>query len=414
MSSYWDTRIGTVPTDDLAVVSSVGDLAVVTTPTGGTTPAADMPPAMTPHTASRRAAKKKSIWQLELTPTKVPRRDLMQFSRQLAVFVKAGIPILEALGDITEETTNKHFRAILTDIQADLRAGETMAGAVARHAEAFPPFYANMLETAELTGHLDDVLIRLADYLERDIEARRKLVSALIYPVIVLVLAIVVILVMVIFVLPKFKSFFVDLHAKLPLPTRMLLAGSDWVSTYWYIPIAVGALFISLVLVGQFTTSGRAARDAFLLKVPVLGDVIRHAVLERFCRVLGSMVSAGVALPQAMLITADATSNAVYRRGLIAARAAMMRGEGLAAPLAATGLFPAAARQILRVGEESGSLDDQLELAANFFDRELDYKIAKFTGLFEPAVIIFVGVMVGFVAIALISAMYGIYHQVQA
>ena len=219
---------------------------------------------------------------------------------------------------------------------------------------------------------------------------------------------------MVIFVLPKFQGFFASLNAKLPLVTRMLLSFSRGLSEFWFIPAGPSGCRDNLLLLGQVHRhDGRAVRDALFLKIPVLGDVIRYAVLERFCRVLGSMVHAGVGLPQAMLITAEATSNAVYRKGCLRRESAMMRGEGLAAPLAATGLFPAAARQILRVGEETGHLDEQLEIAADFFDRELDYKITKFTNIFEPAMIIFVGVMVGFVALALISAMYGIYHQVK-
>jgi type IV pilus assembly protein PilC len=397
-NSYWDNR-------QVGTTTAAGLIDATTLDAG-----AD---ALTSSAIEPAKEKKKSIWQFELTPKKVPRKDLMQFSRQLAVFVKAGIPILESLSDITEETANKHFKKILVDIQTDLRGGSTLAAAVGRHGEAFPPFYVGMLETAELTGNLDSVLIRLATYVERELESRRRLYAALTYPSIVVVLAMIVSAVMVIFVLPKFQGFFASLNAKLPLVTRMLLSFSRGLSEFWFIPAGLAAVLVIFFFWGKYTENGKGVRDALFLKIPVLGDVIRYAVLERFCRVLGSMVQAGVGLPQAMLITADATSNAVYRKGLITARTAMVRGEGLAAPLAATGLFPAAARQILRVGEETGHLDEQLEIAADFFDRELDYKITKFTNIFEPAMIIFVGVMVGFVAVALISAMYGIYHQVK-
>jgi type IV pilus assembly protein PilC len=143
-----------------------------------------------------------------------------------------------------------------------------------------------------------------------------------------------------------------------------------------------------------------------------LGDLLQHAILERFCRVLSAMVTSGVPLPDALVVTTSTTNNVVYREGLAKAREGMLRGEGLAAPMSDTGLFPATARQMFRVGESTGTLDDQLEMAATYFDRELDYKLSRFTALFEPAVIIFVGLIVGFVAVALISAMYGIYHQV--
>jgi type IV pilus assembly protein PilC len=159
--------------------------------------------------------------------------------------------------------------------------------------------------------------------------------------------------------------------------------------------------------------AGRAKLDAILLKIPVAGDLLRHAILERICRILASMMRAGVPLPDAMVVTAEATNNAVYRQGLDTVRTEMLQGRGLAGPVAQSGLFPGAVRQMFRVGEDTGTLDQQLQTAATYYDRELDYRIKRFTSLFEPAVIVVVGLIVGFVAVALVSAMYGIYHQVK-
>ncbi len=161
------------------------------------------------------------------------------------------------------------------------------------------------------------------------------------------------------------------------------------------------------------TARGKEIRDQLVLKIPIIGGLIHTAIIERFCRLLSSMTIAGVSLPEAIAVTTAATNNTVFRKGLTEARAGMMRGEGLAAPLAATGLFPGAARQMFAVGESTGNLDDQLQAAANYLDRELDFKIKRFTTFIEPAVIIGVGIIVGFVAIALVSAMYGIFHQVK-
>ncbi|MGH9116144.1 MAG: type II secretion system F family protein [Acidimicrobiales bacterium] len=172
------------------------------------------------------------------------------------------------------------------------------------------------------------------------------------------------------------------------------------------------ALIVASFLVTR-TQRGKEVRDKLLLKIPVIGNLIHTAIIERFCRLLASMTIAGVALPEAIAVTTAATNNIVFRKGLTAARAAMMRGEGLAAPLSATGLFPGAARQMFAVGENTGNLDDQLQAAANYLDRELDYRIKRFTTFIEPAVIIAVGIIVGFVAVALISAMYGIFRQVK-
>jgi type IV pilus assembly protein PilC len=355
---------------------------------------------------------KKNVLKFEITKEKVPRRELMYFSRQMAVFMKAGIPVLEALEAQTEEMGNKVFQRVLAEMADSLRSGQTFAGAAAEHPEAFPPYYLGILGSAELTGNLDIVLDQLSDYIERDTEARRKISSALMYPVIVLVMAVVAVVVITTFVLPRFATFFSSLHAKLPLPTRILMSIANFVKNDWYVLVMIAVVLGIIVTLLMVTERGRDIRDNLLLRIPALGDLIRTAILERFCRILCSMVGAGVPLPEALQVTTDTTTNTVYRKGLTEAREGMMRGEGLAGPLAASGVFPSAARHMFLVGERTGTMDDQLETAAIYFDRELDYKLKRFTALFEPAVIIFVGLVVGFVAIALISAMYGIYRQV--
>jgi len=355
---------------------------------------------------------KKNILQFEITKEKVPRRDLMHFSRQMAVFMKAGIPVLEALDALTDEIGNKVLQRVLAEMAESLRAGETFAGAAAEHPEAFPPYYLGILRSAELTGNLDTVLEQLSEYIDRDTEARRKITSALIYPGIVLGMAIVSVVVITSFVLPRFESFFQTLHAKLPLPTRILIGFGNFFVHDWYAVVGfLAAVAVGVVLLVA-TPSGRQMKDTLILRIPVLGDLVKTAILERFCRILCSMVGAGVPLPEALQVTGEATTNRVFRRGLNDARDAMMQGEGLARPLAQTNLFPTAARHMFMVGESTGTLDSQLATAAYYFDRELDYKIKHFTSLFEPAVILLVGVIVGFVAIALVSAMYGIYRQV--
>jgi type IV pilus assembly protein PilC len=337
----------------------------------------------------------------------------MHFSRQLAVFIKAGIPILDALEVITEETNDKLFKKALGALIVALRGGSTFAAAAADHPEAFPRFYVGILESAELTGHLDEVLDQLSTYIERDLDARRKVTSALMYPGIIFAMSIVTVVILTGWVLPKFRSFFASLDAKLPLPTRILLGVGHFAASWWF--LFFGAVLATLVAGALIyrSPSGRARLDAILLRIPLTGDLLRHAILERVCRILGSMVRAGVPLPEAMVVTAEATNNDVYRRGLNRVRDEMLKGRGLAGPIAQSGLFPAAARQMFRVGEDTGTLDQQLDTAAAYYNRELDYRIKRFTSVIEPAVILLMGVIVGFVALALVSAMYGIYHQVQ-
>ena len=356
---------------------------------------------------------KTSVLQYEVTKKKVPREEVMHFSRQLGVFVKAGIPILDPLEIIEGETTNKLFKKVLADMVESLAAGDTFALAAEAHPEAFPPYYVGMLSSAELSGNLDTVLSQLSDYMERDADARSKVTAAMIYPSIVLGMSLVTVVVLGVFVMPRFKTFFQSLHASLPLPTRMLISATNFVEANWYIIFAVIFAIVLVIAITFRSKTGRAHIDSFVLQIPVIGDLIQHVMVERICRVMASMLQAGVALPEAMTVTSESVSNAVYKRGLDTIRDEMLEGRGLAEPVASSQLFPSAARQMMRVGEETGTLDEQLTVAAQYYARELDGRIKKFTSLFEPAIIIFMGVVVGFVAIALISAMYGIYRQVK-
>ncbi|MDA8316826.1 MAG: type II secretion system F family protein [Actinomycetota bacterium] len=355
---------------------------------------------------------KRNVLQLEITKKRVKRRDLMHFSRQMAVFTRAGIPVLEALDVMTEELGNQRFAVVIAEMADALRGGSTFAGAASEHPDVFPAYYLGILRSAELTGNLDTALDQLGDYIERDLEARRKVISAVTYPAIVLCFAVLAIIVIVAIALPRFKTFFASLTAKLPLVTRMLMAVANFFSNDWLIVLAVVIVLAALAALGMVTAKGREIRDKLVLRLPVAGDLVLTALIERFCRILYSMVAAGVPLPDALLVTTQTTTNFVFRQGLTTARSAMMRGEGLAGPLNASGLFPPTARHMFLVGERTGTMDDQLETAATYYDQELDYKLKRFTALFEPAVIVFVGFVVGFVAIALISAMYGIYRQV--
>lgn len=356
---------------------------------------------------------KKSFLQFEITKKKVSRKELMHFSRQLAVFLRAGIPVLDALSIIRQETPKKLFAAVLEDMIESLRAGSTFTATVVAHPEAFPQFYVGVVEAAELSGNLSRALDEVADYIDRDLEARKKVQSALFYPGVVAVMSVATVAIMCTFVLPRFAKFFEELNADLPLPTRMLLGISGFFTTFWWALAILLVGGVSTLLFGLRTAKGKAIRDRLILRVPVLNDLIKTAIIERFCRTLSSLVRSGVPLPQALAVTADGSNNVVFKEGLDEVREAMIRGEGLAGPISAVDLFPGAARQMIRVGEETGTLDMQLETAAQYYGRDLDFKISRFTNLFEPAVILFMGVVVGFVAIALISAMYGIFGQVQ-
>ncbi len=356
---------------------------------------------------------KKGFSQIEISPERVPRQEVMHFSRQIAAFVRTGIPIIDAVQVVEEGTGNKRFKSILAEVREQLEGGVPFSEALTPHASVFPPYYLGILRSAELTGQLDTVLDQLAIYIERDMEARARVKSALTYPAVVGVMSVLTMVVMVAYVLPKFVDFFEELDSELPLPTRMLLGFSDLFSNYWWLMLSMIVLFIVGNMAISRNTNARVARTKLLMSIPVIGPILQYSAVERFCRIIGAMMRAGVPLPETMAAAIESTNNAVFERELRVARDEMLEGEGVAGPLQRTELFPLAAIQMIRVGEETGTLDQQIDSAANFFARETEYKLKRLTDLFEPAVVLFMGAVVGFVAVALISAMYGVLQGVR-
>ena len=356
---------------------------------------------------------RRSMLDFELTAEKVKKKELMHFTRQLAVFVKAGIPITDALVVIGDETNDVALRRAITDMIEELRNGGLFSQAAAKFPNVFPKYYVGILSSAELTGRLDESLESLTDYIERELDTRSKVMSALSYPVVVMALASVTVLILAGYVLPQFEPLFDELGADLPLATRMMLFFSRFFTDLWWITAAFFLVIISFVAFLFKHPTGRLLKDRLVLKVPVINGIVEYAILERFCSILSTMLQAGVSMPSALQTTTDATANSVFQEQLDQARIQMLEGGGFSGPLIETGLFPGAARQMFKVGEETGTLDEQLEVAALYFNRELESRIKRFTTLFEPAMILFVGLIVGFVAIALVSAMYGVLGGVQ-
>src|SRR3954454_15999099 len=360
-----------------------------------------------------RVRERRRVTEIEITPKRLKPADLMIFSRQMAAFLRAGIPILESLEMLTSDSSNKRLQQMLVEVSDALRAGSTFADAMAAHESLFPTYFVGILRSAELTGNLDVVLEQLAGYIERDLETSRAIKSALVYPAVILAMSIGTVILLVSYVLPKFKEFFKSFDAKLPLPTRMLLSVGDFFSKWGVVLAVITVAVLAFLVLFLRTESGKRARDRALLLIPLVRDVIRFAVVERFCRILSAMLKAGVPVPEAMIAALQATNNRVYSDALVNARDATLRGEGISRPVADTHLFPPAAEKMLLVGEQSGTLDTQLDATAMYCEGERSYRLKRITTLFEPVVIVVMGLIVGFVAIALVSAMYGIFNQVK-
>ncbi|MCU1501204.1 MAG: pilus assembly protein PilC [Ilumatobacteraceae bacterium] len=364
--------------------------------------------------AAPRRKKSKSARKPMFSIGKTVKPDvIMAFSRQLASFLEAGISVLDGLETVAQETSSGPMRRVVGEIRMSILRGTSFVDAVAAHPTVFPAYYRAMLVSAEYTGELDTVLAQLASYLERDIAARRQVRSAMTYPTVVFFVAIAAMIVMSVFVLPKFTGLYRSLGADLPLPTRMLLGFTDFMTGYWPALLSAVALAALIGYIVAGGARGKGRRDLIAMNVPMVGTLFHLISLERFCRVLAALASAGVPLPEAIGVSADSTNNSIFQARMVIVRNTIVRGSGVYEPMAASGLFPLAARQMIQVGERTGSLGSQLGKAAAFYEREVTFSIKRATELFEPMVILVVGLIVGFVAVAQVSAMYSIFGQVK-
>ena len=363
---------------------------------------------------SVRPARSGWRWVYRQLPTffRVRTADLVLFSRQLATFLRVGVPITDAIRLLQGSSSSGAFRAALEDICEDLEAGEAFSTAITRHPSVFNPLYVDMIRAAEYSGTLDRVLTQVASYLQRQDTAIKKLRSAMIYPAVILVLAIAVCTVLVVFVLPNFVAIFNEFHAQLPLPTRIMLAVGTFAQE-WRIQIVLG-LFIAIVAVLTLASSppGKVMWDYTLVRLPVIGGIVTYGIIERFTRTLATMLKAGIPISQTFDVAIASAGNVRYKRGLESVKERMVTGDGFSTPLEATGLLAPMMIRMIRVGEETGTLDSSLEQIADFLSEEMDYKVRNMIALMEPSLVIAVGGAVGFVAISVILPMYGLLRAV--
>lgn len=339
---------------------------------------------------------------------RISQTDIILFTRQLATFVGAGVPMSRALGTIAEETASPLFKRVILAVLDDLERGQNLSEALHKHPKVFPSLYIDLIRVAELTGNLEATLTQLAGYLRRDLNTLRRVRTAMIYPAVILVVATGVVIILVFFALPAFVRIFAEFRVQLPLSTRILIGVVDF-SRRWALVIgAVIAAIVGGVVLTLRTERGVYAKDQLSLKAPVFGPIVLCAVLNRFARTLAMVLKAGVPLGQTFEAVIAGTGNQVFQRGLGTVKEQMTSGEGFAGPLVRTRLFPPMLTQMVRVGEETGTLDTYLEQAADFYEEELDYRIRAMTSLIEPVMTVVVGIVVGFIAISLISAMYGL------
>jgi type IV pilus assembly protein PilC len=333
---------------------------------------------------------------------------VVMFCRQLATFVRVGIPVTTAVTTIGEQSGAARMRAACSAMVADLSRGASLSEALDVHPTVFPALMVDMVRAAEVSGDLDAVLGQAGRHIEREAAARRRIRAAMTYPAVVLAMAMLIAVGMVAFVMPQFRDLFREYHAGLPAAVRLMLGVSDALRDH-AVMIALGALVAVLVL-GRVlrTDSGRMARDRLVLRLPLVGRMARAAAVERFCRTLSDMLVAGVPITQIFPVIIATTGNRVYRRALRDVAAQMTAGDGFSRPLRSTRLFPPMVTQMIRVGEETGTLDVHLAEASQMYGEELEYRIKRLTAVAEPVLIVGVATMVGFLAISMVSAIYSL------
>ena len=341
---------------------------------------------------------------------KVKAKDLSIFTRQFSVMIDAGLPLVQCLDILASQQENKYFQHVLTQVRQDVEEGSTLAAAMARHPKAFDQLFVNMIEAGETGGILDLILQRLSTYIEKIVKLRRDVISALIYPAAVIVIAIAVIAVIMIFVIPQFQGIFLGLLGpgeQLPLPTRIVVGISNFIAG-WGGLVILGSIVGAVLAVRSYykTTNGRRRLDGLLLRLPILGDVLRKITIARFSRTLSTLLSSGVPILQSLDITARTAGNVIIEEALTKIRAGVERGESFVEPLKATEVFPNMVAQMVGIGEQTGALDAMLGKIADFFEQEVDAAIANLLTLIEPVMIGFLGVTIGSIVIAMYMPLF--------
>jgi type IV pilus assembly protein PilC len=332
---------------------------------------------------------------------KVKDKDLTVFTRQIATMINAGLPLVQSLEVLASQHPNKQFKRILTKIREDVEGGSTFAASIKRHPAVFTSLYMSMVEAGEAGGFLDTVLNRLAGYIEKTMALRRKVKGAMIYPATIITVAVAVVIFLLIFVIPTFKTLFEGFGAALPLPTRIVLELSRLVRTH---VVTVLGAFVGTVFALRFyyrTEKGKKVIDSLLLRLPIIGQLIRKVSVAKFTRTLGTLVSSGVPILDGLNITARVAGNKVVEEAILKTRSSIAEGKTIADPLGASGIFPPMVVQMISVGEQTGALDAMLAKIADFYDAEVDQAVSNLTTLLEPIMIVFLGVVVGGVIIAM-------------
>jgi type IV pilus assembly protein PilC len=345
----------------------------------------------------------------------VKSKEIAVFTRQFSVMIDAGLPLVQCLEILAGQQENKTFQQVLTTTRGAVEGGATLSTAMGQHEKVFDPLYVNLVEAGETGGILDTILQRLSQYIEKSVKLKRAVKSALVYPVAVILVAVGVITLLLWKVVPIFATLFVGLGVDLPLPTRMVIGLSNFVGSIFGFLIVV--FFVGLAIsikVWYGTPKGRLILDGLLLKLPLVGILLRKIAVARFTRTLGTLISSGVPILESLDITARTAGNAVIERALLQVRQALEAGKTLAGPLKDTEVFPGMVTQMIGVGEQTGAMDAMLQKIADFYEDEVDAAVKDLLSALEPAMIVFLGVVVGGIVISMYMPLFTLIGQLSS
>jgi type IV pilus assembly protein PilC len=340
-------------------------------------------------------------------------RDIVIFTRQFATMINAGLPLVQSLDILAQQTENKKLAGVVRQVVYDVESGHTLADAFRKHPKAFTDLYVNMVAAGEAGGILDTILIRLATFLEKNDALVRKVKSAMIYPGVIFSVAAIAVAVLLIFVIPTFQNMFASVNLELPLPTRMVIGASQFLINYWWAILAVIGISIFALTRYYQTDPGKKKIDQMLLNAPVLGDLLRKSAVSRFTRTLGTLISSGVSILDGLEITAKTAGNRVIHDAVMDSRQSIAGGETIAAPLERSKVFPPMVISMIAVGEQTGGLDEMLTKIADFYDDEVDVAVGALLSLMEPIMIVVLGVIVGGMVVAMYLPIFDMVNAVQ-
>ena len=343
----------------------------------------------------------------------VKTRDVVIFTRQFATMINAGLPLVQALDILAQQTENKVLADVTRQVVYDVESGQTLADALRKHPKAFSDLYVNMVAAGEAGGILDTILQRLAEFLEKNDAIIRKVKGAMVYPGVIMTVAVVAVAVLLIFVIPTFQTMFASVALELPLPTRIVIGMSKILTSYWW--AILGAIGLTIFGINRYykTPTGRLQIDSLLLKFPVLGDVLRKSAVSRFTRTLGTLISSGVSILDGLEITARTAGNMVIHNAVMESRQSIAGGDTIAAPLQRSKVFPPMVISMIAVGEQTGGLDEMLSKIADFYDEEVDAAVSTLLSLMEPVMIVVLGVIVGGMVVAMYLPIFDMVNAVQ-